>query len=338
MSDSNPDSKDAYLPISSTLSTTSSSKDPSKKYLKRIKRNTNYHRTKNIGLIVLLLTTLIIISYALTNLHKQFADFNPSPSVYKRILNQPLEEITETLSPSLLNTPIVLSLIEKADIYPKAKILLANHEAYPYSLLELATNRPETLDFVINYVNYEASALSTESTNSISIFNNLSPGNIPLFIQWDARWGYESYGNEFIASGACGPTALSMVAVGLTGNTDMHPKAISDFSYGLGYFHSGEGTSWALMSEGATRLGLDSEELSLDALSIYNALEEGKPIIVSMGAGHFTESGHFIVLVGTTSDGKIKVNDPGSIENSEIAWDLSLIMNEAKNLWAFSAA
>lgn len=305
-----------------------------RKYLKQRKNTAKHYTTKSTGLIILVLTLLIFISYTFIASHKQLTDFNLSTSVYKHILKQPLEEITETLAPSIRSEPVILSLIEEAAIYPKAKILLANHEAYPDILLELAINRPETLDFVINYANYEPSTLST---NSIFIDDDFNPGSIPLFLQWDKRWGYESYGTEFIASSGCGPTALSMIAVGLTGNTDMHPKAVSDLSNNLGYFYAGQGTSWDLMSEGAKKLGLNSRELPLDASSIYNALDKGHPVIASMKPGHFTKAGHFIVLTDTTPDGKIKVNDPGSIENSKIAWDLDIIMNETKNLWAFSA-
>lgn len=317
-----------------TPSASSQDKMP-ERYLKKRKNTVKHHKAKSTSLIVLALALLILISYNFTASHKQLTDFNLTSSAYEHILKQPLEEIIEALSPSVLNTPIILSLIEESATYPQAKILLANHEAYPDILLELAANRPETLDFVINYVNYESSTLST---HSISIDDDFKPGSIPLFLQWDKRWGYERYGTEFIASSACGPTALSMVAVGLTGNTDMHPKAVSDLSYDLGYFHASQGTSWALMSEGAAKLGLNSKEIPLDASIIYNVLGEGHPIIASMKPGHFTKAGHFIVLTGTTSDGKIKVNDPGSIENSKIAWDLDIIMNETKNLWAFSAA
>lgn len=336
MSHQNSSIDDIYIPTPPA----SPKKMASGKHLKRKKKKkkNKHHKLKGVGLTVLLLAMLIMVFHTFTSPRNPLDDFTLTSSAYKRILKQPLEEITEALSPSVRDTPIILSLIEEAATYPKAKILLANHEAYPDMLLELAANRPETLDFVINYTNYETSSLNTEGTRSISINDDFSPGSIPLFIQWDKRWGYDAYGNEFIATSGCGPTALSMVAVGLTGNTDMHPKAVSDFSYDLGYFHAGQGTSWSLMSEGATKLGLNSEELPLDASRIYRALEEGKPIIVSMKPGHFTGSGHFIVLTGTTSDGKIKVNDPGSIENSEITWDLDIIMNESKNLWAFSAA
>jgi len=49
-----------------------------------------------------------------------------------------------------------------------------------------------------------------------------------------------------------------------------------------------------------------------------------------MGRGHFTSSGHFIVLRGVTADGQILVADPSSLARSERTWDFELIMNEAR--------
>ena len=47
-----------------------------------------------------------------------------------------------------------------------------------------------------------------------------------------------------------------------------------------------------------------------------------------MGKGHFTCSGHFIVLRGV-KDGQILVADPASCKRSEQSWDLSIILEEA---------
>ena len=47
-----------------------------------------------------------------------------------------------------------------------------------------------------------------------------------------------------------------------------------------------------------------------------------------MTKGHFTSSGHFIVLRGV-KDGQILVADPASYKRSEKNWDLSIILNEA---------
>ena len=52
-------------------------------------------------------------------------------------------------------------------------------------------------------------------------------------------------------------------------------------------------------------------------------------VVAIMTKGHFTSSGHFIVLRGVTSDEKILVADPASYQRSEKEWDFSIILNEA---------
>ena len=52
-----------------------------------------------------------------------------------------------------------------------------------------------------------------------------------------------------------------------------------------------------------------------------------------MGKGQFTRSGHFIVLRGITSEGKILVADPASKERTNQEWDVNTIVKEAK-AWA----
>ena len=48
-----------------------------------------------------------------------------------------------------------------------------------------------------------------------------------------------------------------------------------------------------------------------------------------MWPGHFTASGHFIVLRGLDEDGKVVVADPSSQKRSEVSWDFQLIVDEA---------
>ena len=62
---------------------------------------------------------------------------------------------------------------------------------------------------------------------------------------------------------------------------------------------------------------------------LVDALADGKLVVALMTKGHFTSSGHFIVLRGVTSDGEIMVADPSSYSRSEKTWDLSIILNEA---------
>ena len=97
-------------------------------------------------------------------------------------------------------------------------------EGYPDSLIRLYEKHPEAREIVLDYKNYINDDASEES---IDISGDVTDGKIPLFIQWDERWGYKTYGDDFLAVTGCGPTALSMVCVGLTGNLNMNPYAVA---------------------------------------------------------------------------------------------------------------
>ncbi|MEG0598433.1 MAG: papain-like cysteine protease family protein, partial [Oscillospiraceae bacterium] len=78
--------------------------------------------------------------------------------------------------------------------------------------------------------------------------------------------------------------------------------------------------------------------------ALTKALSDGKLVVAIMSKGHFTNGGHFIVLRGMTSSGKILVADPASKSRSEQEWALSIIVSEASRagavggpFWAFSA-
>ena len=230
------------------------------------------------------------------------------------------------------NDPVIQSLLKKVNNNPNVSMILSDINSYPKELLELASEKDETIDFVANYPNYDA------STNKvISIKKDYKKGQIPLFIQWDERWGYEKYGSDFIAINGCGPTSLAMVAVGLTGNKDINPKVVAEFSDDNGYLVDGVGSSWTLMTEGAKHFGLNSKELPLTEDAIISTLKKGQPIIASMGPGTFTTGGHYLVLTGVDSNNKIIINDSDSKIRSSQTWDIDVFMKETENLWTFTA-
>lgn len=206
----------------------------------------------------------------------------------------------------------------------------AHSEQYPQSLLELLERNPETVDFVYDYPE------AGNRTPEIDLSGEVTQGTVPLFLQWDERWGYQEYGSDMLAVTGCGPTCLSMVYSGLTGNTDKSPLEMARFSEEQGYYSDGVGTAWTLMSQGAVQLGLNAQELPLTAQLITEQLNEGHPIICTMGPGDFTDSGHYIVLRAVNADGSIALNDPNSPKNSEISWDLEQLMEQMDNLWAYS--
>lgn len=199
------------------------------------------------------------------------------------------------------------------------------YSRYPESLIELLDRNPETKDFVLNYPFHEKEDYDLSEIDR-------SRG-VPLFLQWDARWGYEKYGSDMMAITGCGPTCVAMAGYYLTGDAETYdPAAVAAFSEKNGYYASGYGSSWTLISEGAVKLGLDVTEIPLVEKRIKDNLEVGNPIILAMGAGDFTTSGHYILLVGM-KDGKFIVNDPNSPENSEKLWSYEQIQGQIRNLW-----
>ena len=197
------------------------------------------------------------------------------------------------------------------------------------TLRELLENNPETADFIKNYPDMK----DNPPAESVG---DMTKGVIPHLLQWDERWGYQTYGDNMIAVNGCGPTALSMVAAGLTGDNTITPYKVAGFAAEQGYYAGESGTSWSLMTEGAQQFGIRGEELGLSREEVFSALENGQPIICSMRPGDFTTTGHFIVLVGT-EDGKIRVNDPNSVKRSEKLWDYETLYPQINNLWVYTA-
>lgn len=155
--------------------------------------------------------------------------------------------------------------------------------------------------------------------------------SIPYYNQADARWGYVMYGKTgTIKTSGCGPTSLSMVVAGLTKNYSITPLTMANWSVAHGYRVEGEGSAWALMTNGGRTFGLKVTQVSrTNPNAILNALSHGYPVIAVMGRGHFTKGGHYIVLKGITKDGKIIVYDCASVKRTNQTWDLSIIMSES---------
>lgn len=210
----------------------------------------------------------------------------------------------------------------------KVREVMSRSEEYPDELLELLAGNEETVDFVLNYPEMKDAA-PAETVGEVE------KGKIPLLLQWDERWGYAVYGDDMIAVNGCGPTAIAMIAAGLTGDNTITPYRVAQFSAENGYYAGDSGTSWTLMTDGAQQFGIYGEELGLSESEIYSALKNGHPIICSMKPGDFTSTGHFIVLTGT-ENGKIRVNDPNSRIRSEKLWDYSTLEYQINNLWAYS--
>ncbi|MBR3817397.1 MAG: C39 family peptidase [Clostridia bacterium] len=228
-------------------------------------------------------------------------------------------------TPSAANTPLIWE--QEMDTGNNQEKLQAYLASLPDEIRELYERNPDTAEFVFYY-----NAMKGEK-GKIDMSGYMNGNRVPLFMQWDRRWGYMDYSGSCVAVTGCGPVCLSMVAFYLTRNAEMSPDRIVEFAIEEGYSRDGCGSLWTLISEGGEKLGLCVEELVLSEAIITERLEQGIPIICVMGPGDFTSTGHFIVMRGY-SDGKIYINDPNSYQNSAKGWEYGQIKSQIKNLWA----
>lgn len=255
----------------------------------------------------------------------------------QRQLEEKQKQIEKVLSEDVYGEQLTV-LYKK---YPEVEQILLNRGSYPDWLIEYFVTHAEAVEWVVNYPEYMAKSadeINNTALETVDLKDYYVRRNIPIYYQWNLEWGYASYGNGTIAVEGCGPTCLSMVATGLTGDTSLTPKRVGDMSVASGYYAEEFGTDWVMMTEGAAQLGLRSNQIvnNWSVNSILAELQAGHPIICSMGAGDFTNTGHFVVLTGLSEDGKIILNDPNSKINTRKKWNPQTILDQMEGAWVFS--
>ncbi len=227
------------------------------------------------------------------------------------------------------------AVIENSKISEKNKIQnnqsmlddIMNSTQYPKQLKDLALKNEEALEFVYDYLAEHV------KEHTIDLTEEASMDSVPLFVQWDKRWGYEKYSGNFFAASGCGPTTLSMVVVYLTHDREASPIAVAKYSKEAGYSVDGSGSSWTLISEGCRHYGVKAKAVALDESRMKAELDEGHPIVVNVGPGDFTDTGHFMVTTGYDDEG-FSINDPNSIEKSGKRWLFKNISSQIRAVWS----
>lgn len=166
-----------------------------------------------------------------------------------------------------------------------------------------------------------------QSYEGVTFTDGATP--VIYFNQGDERWGNKPYGTDKIRTHGCGPTSMSIVVSTLSGQT-VDPIQMSEWAFKNGYWCKGSGSYHSLIPGAAAAWNLPVEGCTAsEPQRIVDALGDGKLVVAIMARGHFTRSGHFIVLRGVTSNGKILVADPGSYQRTQQEWELSILLNEA---------
>ncbi len=184
-------------------------------------------------------------------------------------------------------------------------------------------------DGMFQYTEYEGTTIP--SLGDVRFTDGIT--EIVYFNQMDERYANKPYGTDNIGGYGCGPTSMSIVVSSLTDDI-VDPIEMAEWAYKNGGWCSKSGSYHALIPSAAKAWGLTVEGCTAsEPQCILDALSSGKLVVAIMTKGHFTTSGHFIVLRGV-QDGKIMVADPASTTRSGKLWDLSIILNEASRISA----
>lgn len=197
--------------------------------------------------------------------------------------------------------------------------------AMPDILLQHLAVNPELKEFTLGY----PAKINIVFNGEFAI--DVDENEFPLYLQFDSSWGYADYSTDIIALRGAGPTALSMVYTYLMQDGTMNPIKVADYATEHGYLDEDGNTHWSLMTDGATALGLKSEEISVDKDEMLDALADDKILICKMSKGDFTTDEHFIVI-HNYEDGFFYVKDPNSAARSEVGWDFKRLRGQIENI------
>lgn len=149
--------------------------------------------------------------------------------------------------------------------------------------------------------------------------------NVPDYKQTDSRWGSVTLGSsgQSIARIGCATTALAMTESYRTGTVIYPHQMAKKLSY-----TSGGAVYWPANYNVSTSSGY--------LTTIYNALLQGKPVIV--GAKKSNGGQHYVVVTGveatsTLTAASFFINDPGSTSRTTLAQFFNAYPYFYKNLW-----
>ena len=246
---------------------------------------------------------------------------------------------TPTSLPSWVDEQVAQALLSQADD-PQVASILADAQALgemdehlAAKLLKLAANDPAARPFVAGFRASYPGAKAGGLTES----DLAGDGEIPLFMQWDTRWGYMEYIGGPMGTKGCCPTCLSMLYAGFSGRCDMSPYIVSRLATESGLCGAEDGTYGEFVGYFAQRVGLEYAEV-VDFDAACACLNDDWALVCNLGTGEFTDVGHYVIVTGwADDDGGVHVNDPYNSTVDAQTWPLATIYFECNSVYALRA-
>lgn len=192
-----------------------------------------------------------------------------------------------------------------------------------------------------DYSQYEVKEGNGPGLNSTSKtqVNKQNPVGYGFGRQDDPRWANMPIGRysngriSTMATGGCGPTALSNAANALGMGYD--PATMADMATRSGFITDG-GANSKLFEDGANGIGMKSTKVK-GVTDLMNSLRKGQPVIMSgksngYGGDPYTRAGHIVTATGIDKNGNVVVQDPMRGQSRYRAKDLTDKMTHG---WAY---
>lgn len=189
----------------------------------------------------------------------------------------------------------VISLDSDHGSLPRVALTLDENNNNRSDVIEwlFDTNGDNKIDDFVTTADYSENIADTSSTYGVY-------DSIPLYFQTD--YPDVPYSQGSLATSGCGISCFSMVATYLL-DEEYTPDELARFT-------GSSGDNASRFEKAAESLGITWEK-TWSWNKTVEALQNGYVAIALVNENTpFTEGGHFIVLTGITSDGKILVNDP----------------------------
>lgn len=247
------------------------------------------------------------------------------------------------LNPSDENVQINLSIMAENDT--RLNELVQNQSQLPAGMLRLAAKN-EAFGFVYQYIKLQNADLDEIESASCRPGpsqlgkHDLPDGHrlsIPYYLQWDNRWGYKSYAGSVIGTYGCGITCMAGVLSYLTGDPNIMPDDLAVLSHSLRTDNSG--TDISFITSAAVNYGCLASGIPIDSGKWRESINRGNPIILNVGPGNFTATGHYITIIGYTDQENFIIYDPASPLNTSRLWSISTLKKQnALACWEISKA
>lgn len=147
--------------------------------------------------------------------------------------------------------------------------------------------------------------------------------------QGDPAW---SSSGLSMSSAGCGPTAVAVAISNLDPEKHVTPVDAAKWGKENGYY-SGGGSSHGMIPAIGEHYGMKVSQLGKDINAVRDALKNGGMVIGLMGPGHFTNGGHFVVLLEIDNNDQVLVADVATKKRSQ-RYDLSYMIGQSKSAGA----